>query len=61
LTGCDTMIMIGNGTAPNGSSRYVHTPHYDFNDEILCIGAAYWASLVKEELGEQSASEACSS
>lgn len=55
------MIMIGNGTAPNGSSRYVHTPHYDFNDEILCIGAAYWASLVKEELGEQSASEACSS
>jgi amidohydrolase len=43
-------IMIGNGVAPNGSFHYVHTPLYDFNDEILTIGAGYWVSLVQQEL-----------
>lgn len=28
----------------------VHNPHYDFNDEILPIGAAYWVDLVADQL-----------
>ena len=43
--------MIGNGIAPDGSFHNVHTPGYDFNDEILSLGAAYWVKLVQTELG----------
>ena len=28
----------------------LHNPHYDFNDEILPIGASYWAKLVETAL-----------
>lgn len=38
-------ILIGNG--PSAGSCLLHNPHYDFNDEILPIGAAYWVKLVK--------------
>lgn len=34
----------------NGPSAPLHNPAYDFNDDILPIGAAYWASLVQREL-----------
>ncbi|MBE9606055.1 amidohydrolase [Acetobacteraceae bacterium H6797] len=44
-------IRIGNGVNADGSFHNVHTPKYDFNDDILGLGAAYWASLVKQELG----------
>jgi amidohydrolase len=44
-------IMIGNGTAPDGSVHHVHTPDYDFNDQILTLGSAYWIQLVRTELG----------
>jgi amidohydrolase len=47
-------IMIGNGTAADGSVHHVHTPGYDFNDEILTMGAAYWVQLVRTELGAAS-------
>jgi amidohydrolase len=40
-------IFIGNGGAGAG----LHNPHYDFNDDILPIGASYWASLVERVLG----------
>jgi amidohydrolase len=40
-------LWIGNGSSEN--SCLLHNPHYDFNDEILPIGAAYWVKLV--ELG----------
>ena len=43
-------VMIGNGVAPDGSFHYVHTPRYDFNDEILTLGAGYWIGLVQQEL-----------
>jgi hippurate hydrolase len=43
-------IMIGNGFAPDGSFHNVHTPSYDFNDDILTLGAAYWVKLVQTEL-----------
>ena len=38
-------IWIGNGSSEN--SCLLHNPHYDFNDEILTIGAAYWVKLVE--------------
>ncbi len=41
-------IFIGNG-AGEGSCM-LHNPRYDFNDEILTLGAAYWTSLVEQEL-----------
>jgi amidohydrolase len=40
-------IFIGNGT----HSAAMHTPQFDFNDEIIPLGVAYWLSLVKQELG----------
>jgi hippurate hydrolase len=44
-------VLIGAGAQPDGSVHEVHTPRYDFNDEILTLGAGYWVSLVHEELG----------
>ncbi|MCW0233727.1 MAG: M20 family metallopeptidase [Ferrovibrio sp.] len=46
-------ILIGNGgSISDGSCHYVHTPHYDFNDQIILTGAAYWVNLVDVELGD---------
>jgi hippurate hydrolase len=44
-------IMIGNGVAADGTFHNVHTPGYDFNDEIVPLGVAYWVALVQKELG----------
>ena len=44
-------VWIGNGPAPGGCG--LHNPHYDFNDEILPIGASYWARLVESVLAKQ--------
>jgi amidohydrolase len=41
-------IWIGNG--PIGDGRSLHSSRYDFNDEILPIGASYWATLVESVL-----------
>jgi hippurate hydrolase len=41
-------VWIGNGPAPGGCG--LHNPHYDFNDEILPIGASYWARLAESVL-----------
>ena len=41
-------VWIGNG--PQEGGCMLHNPHYDFNDEILPIGAAYWARLVETTL-----------
>ncbi|MBV1879723.1 MAG: amidohydrolase [Pseudomonadales bacterium] len=38
-------IWIGNGDGPQSCS--VHNPGYDFNDNVLPFGAAYWATLVE--------------
>ena len=43
-------IFIGNGLAPDGSHHAVHTPHFNFNDDILTLGAGYWVNLVRQEL-----------
>jgi len=41
-------VFIGNGEAEGGCM--LHNPHYDFNDEVLPLGANYWASLVEHIL-----------
>lgn len=41
-------MRIGNGSNPDGTYHSVHTPLYDFNDEIIAFGARYWATLVNE-------------
>ena len=41
-------VWIGNGPGEGGCM--LHNPHYDFNDEILPIGASYWATLVEHVL-----------
>jgi hippurate hydrolase len=44
-------MIIGNGVEADGSYHNVHTPRYDFNDDIITLGANYWVSLVQKELG----------
>ncbi len=41
-------IWIGNGGSQGNC--LLHNPNYDFNDEILPLGAAYWVKLVENEL-----------
>jgi hippurate hydrolase len=38
-------IWIGNGASEN--SCLLHNPRYDFNNDILAIGVAYWVKLVE--------------
>jgi amidohydrolase len=42
-------VWLGNG--PGAGGCMLHNPNYDFNDDILTIGASYWARLVELELG----------
>ena len=42
-------IAIGNGVGSAGGCS-VHNPGYDFNDELIPIGAAYWCKLVETAL-----------
>lgn len=46
IPGC--YAFIGNGPSENG--RALHSPHYDFNDEILPIGASYLVRLAETVL-----------
>ena len=49
-------IWIGNGDGEG--SCMVHNPGYDFNDEILPLGASYWATLVEQQLARQAVPQA---
>ncbi|NQW08708.1 MAG: amidohydrolase [Alphaproteobacteria bacterium] len=41
-------VWIGNGAA--GEGQGLHNPGYDFNDEVLPLGASYWSRLAETEL-----------
>jgi amidohydrolase len=41
-------VFLGQGGAPGGC--FLHNPNYDFNDEVIPLGAGYLASLVEEAL-----------
>lgn len=43
-------VFVGNGPGEGGCM--LHNPHYDFNDEVLPIGASYWANLVEHILAK---------
>ncbi|MEM6680880.1 MAG: amidohydrolase [Pseudomonadota bacterium] len=47
--GCWTMIGQGVGDAP----AKLHTPEYDFNDDIIPIGVRYWLTLIDHLLGSR--------
>ena len=44
-----THINIGNGVGSVGGCM-VHNPGYDFNDDNIATGAAYWVALVERYL-----------
>jgi metal-dependent amidase/aminoacylase/carboxypeptidase family protein len=41
-------ILLGAGRSEN--DPMLHHPRYDFNDDILPIGASYWATLAEQSL-----------
>lgn len=43
-------LMLGAGRQAN--DPLLHHPKYDFNDEILPIGASWWATLVEQQLAK---------
>lgn len=52
VPGC--MSLIGNGAdRPEGQSPRLHTPHYDFNDEAIPYGVAFWCNIVARELNAE--------
>lgn len=46
VPGC--YVWLGNGNGEGGCM--LHSPHYDFNDEIIATGIRYWVSLVEKIL-----------
>jgi amidohydrolase len=50
VPGC--FVRIGQAGKTVGKTP-VHHPEYDFNDEILPIGASFWATLVEQELARE--------
>jgi len=41
-------VWLGAGSGPNTPN--IHNPRYDFNDEVLKIGASYWVTLAEQQL-----------
>jgi hippurate hydrolase len=41
--GC--LVLLGNGTDGHHGAP-LHSPHYDFNDDALAAGVAFWTRLV---------------
>jgi metal-dependent amidase/aminoacylase/carboxypeptidase family protein len=48
VPGC--YLFIGNGAGQEEGSCMIHNPNYDFNDQILPIGASYFSRLVETVL-----------
>jgi hippurate hydrolase len=40
-------LLIGNGDGDSAGACMVHNPEYDFNDDNIAIGSAYWINLAK--------------
>ncbi|MGV0961226.1 MAG: M20 aminoacylase family protein [Limnohabitans sp.] len=43
-------LLIGNGDGDSAGACMVHNPGYDFNDDNIATGSAYWMALVKAYL-----------
>ena len=46
-------VWLGNGPAVDGALH--HNTGYDFNDDAIATGVAYWARLVTQELAADAA------
>jgi hippurate hydrolase len=44
-------VWLGQGSGPGGC--FLHNPSFDFNDEVIPLGAGYLAALVEESLPAQ--------
>jgi hippurate hydrolase len=44
-------INIGNGDGPE--TCMIHNPGYDFNDDILALGASYWVTVAETKLKKE--------
>lgn len=42
-------VWLGNGPTEGGC--LLHSPHYDFNDEVIATGIRYWVTLTRQVLG----------
>ena len=51
VPGC--YLFIGNGAGDEAGACMVHNPAYDFNDDNVGVGAAYWVALVQDFLSPQ--------
>jgi len=45
-------LLIGNGDGDSAGACMVHNPGYDFNDDNIAIGAAFWTLLAERFLTE---------
>ena len=43
-------VWLGIGRKEGVSTELLHSSRYDFNDDVLTIGASYWVKLVENEL-----------
>ncbi len=50
VPGC--FLLIGNGTE-GAHGKPLHASEYDFNDDLLMIGAEFWTSLVSDRLASR--------
>jgi hippurate hydrolase len=48
LPGC--YLFIGNGDGQSPGACMVHNPSYNFNDDNIAVGSAFWVALVQRHL-----------
>ena len=53
VPGCYLLIGTGDGTGDGHGACMVHNPGYDFNDQNVAVGSAYWSLLVERFLPAQ--------
>ena len=46
-------VFVGNGGPGSPGACMVHNPGYDFNDQNVAVGSAYWSLLVERFLPAQ--------
>ena len=50
VPGCYIWMGQGEDDADSNHNHGLHTPRYDFNDEIIPMGIEYWARVVEKAL-----------
>ncbi|MGF1735601.1 M20 aminoacylase family protein [Photobacterium satsumensis] len=48
VPGC--YVLVGNGSEGHEGGICVHNPSYDFNDDIIPVGASFFVGVIREEL-----------